>query len=102
MQKFEMRACPRLLCNKGCIVEISKADFNLPMSTPTKPVTSDPRIIFEAALAVINNDNDRRSRKAEAVLRRTRPLRTHVESTRLQQERALNDAAEALAKLWRK
>jgi hypothetical protein len=71
------------------------------MSTPPKPITQDPRIIFEAALAVMNSD-DKRSQKAEALLRRTRPLRTRIESNRLQQERALNDAAEALAKLWRK
>jgi len=71
------------------------------MSTPSKPITSDPRIIFEAALAIINNDENS-ARKAEAVLQRTRPLRTRVESTHLQKERALNDAAEALAKLWRK
>ena len=72
------------------------------MSTPPKPIASDPRIIFEAALAVMNNSDAKSSQKAEALLRRTRPLRTRIESNRAQQERALNDAAEALAKLWRK
>ena len=62
----------------------------------------DPRLIFEAALTVASSDDNHSRETAVALLERLRPLRTHTQDTRIQRERALNDAAEALTKLWKK
>ena len=62
----------------------------------------DPRLIFEAALTVAGADNSHSLTAAVALLDRVRPLRSRTESAPLQKERALNDAAEALTKLWKK
>jgi len=59
-------------------------------------------MIFEAALAVVDSDGSRSRATAGALLDRGRPLRSRTESAHSQKERALNDAAEALAKLWKK
>jgi hypothetical protein len=72
------------------------------MSTPAKPLTSDAQRIFEAALTVVDSDDSRSRTAAAALLERTRPLRSRTESPRIQKERALNDAAEALARLWKR
>ena len=62
----------------------------------------DPTLIFEAALTVVDSEDNRSRNAAVALLDRTRPLRTRTQDSRTQKERALNDAAEALAKLWKK
>jgi hypothetical protein len=68
-----------------------------------KPSWSNPKLIFEAALADLNNtDNSTLGGAGSIVLDRARPLRAQTESTRLRRERALNEAAEALAKLWKR
>jgi hypothetical protein len=72
------------------------------MSTSSKPLNLDPRMIFEAALTVVDSDDNCSRTAAAALLDRVRPLRSRTENARLQRERALNDAAEALAKLWKK
>jgi len=59
-------------------------------------------MIFEAALTVVDSDDCCSRTAAVALLDRARPLRSRTESARLQKERALNDAAEALARLWKK
>lgn len=59
-------------------------------------------MIFEAALTVVDSDDSRSRTAAVAILDRVRPLRSRTESVRLQKERALNDAAEALSRLWKK
>jgi len=68
-----------------------------------KPSWSNPKLIFEAALADLNNnDNSAMANAGSVVLDRARPLRAQRESVRLRRERALNEAAEALAKLWKR
>lgn len=59
-------------------------------------------MIFEAALTVVDSDDNRSRTAAVALLDRGRPLRSRTESAHSQKVRALNDAAEALAKLWKK
>ena len=72
------------------------------MSTSSKPLNLDPRMIFEAALTVVDSEDSHSRTAAVAFLDRVRPLRSRTENARLQKERALNDAAEALSKLWKK
>ena len=67
-----------------------------------KPSWSNPKLIFEAALADLNGDTSSMSDAGSEVLDRARPLRAQRESMRLRRERALNEAAEALAKLWKR
>lgn len=67
-----------------------------------KSTWSNPKLIFDAALADLNKDNSSLSNGASIVLDRARPLRAQRESIRLRRERALNEAAEALAKLWKR
>jgi hypothetical protein len=62
----------------------------------------NPKLIFEAALADLDNDDTRSGGTGTVVLERARPLRAQTESVRLRRERALNEAAEALAKLWQR
>lgn len=97
-----MRICPTSLSHIACIVESGEAACNRRMSTSSKPLTMDPRLIFEAALTVVDSDDNCSRSAAAALLDRMRPLRTRTEDTRVQKERALNDAAQALAKLWKK
>jgi hypothetical protein len=66
-----------------------------------KPNPLNPRLIFEAALADLN-DEPRSARAGRIALRPGRPLRACTESVRLRRERALNEAANALAKLWKR
>jgi hypothetical protein len=87
-------------CNFVCIVGGPDQGSNLAMSA--KPSWSNPKLIFDAALADLNNDNSKLSDAGSVVLDRARPLRAQRESTRLRRERALNEAAEALAKLWKR
>jgi hypothetical protein len=87
-------------CNFVCIVHGKLQGSNLAMSA--KPSWSNPKLIFDAALADLNNDNSKLSNAGSIVLDRARPLRAQTESTRLRRERALNEAAEALAKLWKR
>lgn len=67
-----------------------------------KPSWSNPKLIFDAALSNLINDNSKLSDAGSIVLDRARPLRAQTESPRLRRERALNEAAEALAKLWKR
>jgi hypothetical protein len=60
------------------------------------------KLMFEAALADLDSDNVRFGGTGTVVLERARPLRAQTESVRLRRERALNEAAEALAKLWKR
>jgi len=69
-----------------------------PLSTKT---STNPQLIFDAALADLN-DEPRVTRSGAPVLQRSRPLRACTEGTRLRRERALNEAADALAKLWKR
>jgi hypothetical protein len=62
----------------------------------------NPKLIFEAALADLDSDNARLGGTGTVVLERARPLPAQTESVRLRRERALNEAAEALAKLWKR
>jgi hypothetical protein len=75
------------------------------MSTKPNPLSAktptNPQLIFDAALADLNDD-PRLTRSGAPVLQRARPLRACTESMRLRRERALNEAADALAKLWRR
>ena len=87
-------------CNVACIVGGRHQVSNLAMSA--KPSWSNPKLIFDAALADLNSDNSRLSDADSIVLDRARPLRAQKESNRLRRERALNEAAEALAKLWKR
>jgi hypothetical protein len=87
-------------CKFVCIVGGHDQGSNLAMSA--KPSWSNPKLIFDAALADLNNDNSKLSDAGSVVLDRARPLRAQTESTRLRKERALNEAAEALAKLWKR
>jgi hypothetical protein len=88
-----------------CIVDISGAAFNLAMNdkpTSTYSKTAlNPQVIFDAALADLNEE-PRLGHPSASVLHRARPLRACIESTRLRRERALNEAAEALARLWKR
>ena len=59
-------------------------------------------MIFEAALATLDNDDARLSGPGAATLQRMRPLRARGESARLSRERALDEAAHALAKIWKR
>ena len=97
-----MRICPASPSHIACIVGIRERACNLRMSTSSKPLNLDPRMIFEAALAVVDSDDSCSRTAAVALLDRGRPLRSRTESAHSQKERALNDAAEALAKLWKK
>lgn len=70
------------------------------------PITSklnplNPKLIFEAALADLN-DEPHAARSGRIALNPGRPLRAYTESIRLRRERALNEAADALAKLWKR
>jgi hypothetical protein len=84
---------------------MSKPAFNLAMNA--KPTSSLPKtginakLIFDAALADLNEE-PRLTHSGSAVLHRTRPLRACTESIRLRRERAISEAAEALAKLWKR
>jgi hypothetical protein len=102
LREAPLRTCPSALSHIACIVEILKQTSNHHMSTPAKPLTSDAQRIFEAALTVVDSDDSRSRTAAAALLERTRPLRSRTESPRIQKERALNDAAEALARLWKR
>ena len=97
-----MRICPAFPSHIACIVGNRDRACNLRMSTSSKPLNLDPRMIFEAALAVVDSDDSRSRAAAVALLDRGRPLRSRTEGAHSQKERALNDAAEALAKLWKK
>lgn len=72
------------------------------LAMSAKPSWSNPKLIFEAALADLNSNNPTMNDAGSVVLDRARPLRAQWESTRLRRERALNEAAEALAKLWKR
>jgi hypothetical protein len=97
-----MRICPTFPSYIACIVGNRERACNLSMSASSKPLNLDPRMIFEAALAVVESDDSCARTAAVALLDRVRPLRSRTESAHSQKERALNDAAEALAKLWKK
>jgi hypothetical protein len=97
-----MRTCSTSASHIACIVGNHEWACNLRMSTSSKPLNLDPRLIFEAALTVVDSDDNCSRTAAVALLDRARPLRSRTESARSQKERALNDAAQALAKLWRK
>ncbi len=75
------------------------------MSTKPSPLSTktliNPQLIFEAALADLNEE-PRATSSGAPVLHRARPLRACTESSRVRRERALNEAADALAKLWRR
>ena len=68
----------------------------------TKPNLPNPKLIFDAALADLDNNGSRRNRAGALALERARPLRARTESMGLKRERALNEAANALAKLWKR
>lgn len=87
-------------CNVACIVRGKHQGSNLAMSA--KPSWSNPKLIFDAALADLNRDNSKLSDAGSIALDRARPLRAQRESNRLRRERALNEAAEALSKLWKR
>jgi hypothetical protein len=97
-----MRTCPTSLSRMTCIVQTGGSACNQRMSTSSKPLTMDPRLIFEAALTVVDSEDNCSRIAAAELLDRMRPLRTHTQDSKIQKERALNDAAEALAKLWKK
>lgn len=75
--------------------------MNAKTSVSLKPSPLNPKLIFEAALADLN-DEPRSTRAGRIALNRRRPLRACTESARLRRERALNEAADALAKLWKR
>ena len=63
----------------------------------TKPARHNPQEVFESALAILNHDSSvEASKPAKSV-----PLRVSFDSVRMK-ERALNEAAHALAELWKK
>ncbi|MGC2195540.1 MAG: hypothetical protein WA628_12755 [Terriglobales bacterium] len=67
-----------------------------------KPNLPNPKLIFDAALEDLDNNGTRLNRSGAIALERARPLRARTEDMRLRRERALNEAAEALAKLWKR
>lgn len=84
----------------SCIVRRGIEGSNLAMSA--KANWPNAKLMFEAALADLDSDNVRLGGTGTVVLERARPLRAQTESVRLRRERALNEAAEALAKLWKR
>jgi len=88
-----------------CIVDLRGAAFNLAMNAKQtvthSKTTLNPKLIFDAALADLNEE-PRLSHSSATILHRVRPLRACTESSRVRRERALNEAAEALAKLWKR
>ena len=75
--------------------------MNAKTRAAVKPNPLNPKLIFEAALADLN-DEPRPARTGRVALSPGRPLRAYTESVRLRRERALNEAADALAKLWKR
>ena len=75
------------------------------MSTKPNPlntkIPTNAQLIFDAALADLNEE-PRVTTSGAPVLHRARPLRACTDSMRARRERALNEAADALAKLWKR
>jgi hypothetical protein len=101
-ERDHMQTCPTSFSHMTRIVQTSGSACNQRMSTSSKPLTTDPMLIFEAALTVVDSEDNRSRNAAVELLERVRPLRTRTQDSRIQKERALNDAAKALAKLWKK
>jgi hypothetical protein len=95
-----LRVLARVIATSPVLSVAEHQGSNLAMSA--KPSWSNPKLIFDATLADLNSDNSKLSDAGSIVLDRARPLRAQRESNRLRRERALNEAAEALAKLWKR
>jgi hypothetical protein len=66
-------------------------------SMSTKPSRPNPQAVFESALAILNQEDSSTENSKPA---RSLPLRASFDSGRMK-ERALKDAAHALAELWK-
>jgi len=64
----------------------------------TKPTRPNPQAVFESALAVLNQKD---SSTESSKLAKSLPLRASFDRVRVK-ERALNEAAHALAELWKR
>lgn len=63
----------------------------------TKPTRPNPQAVFESALAILDQKD---SSAEKPKLAKSLPIRASFDSVRLKQ-RALNQAAHALAELWK-
>jgi len=64
----------------------------------TKPTRPNPQAVFETALAILNQ-NDLNSENSKPA--RSLPLRASFDRVRMKQH-ALNEAAHALAEIWKR
>jgi hypothetical protein len=64
----------------------------------TKPARPNPQAVFESALAILNQKDSSPENLKPA---KSLPIRASFDSVRVK-ERALNEAAHALAELWKR
>jgi hypothetical protein len=94
-----------LISRNDCIVPMLKLEnsgSNVPMGTYSKSALSNIKLMFETALTVISSGDSSALEETSAILWQTRPLKVCQEGTDFQKQRALNDAASALARLWKR